>query len=165
MWLCNRRALLALPFALLACGFTPAFGPDGAANALRGAIEVQAPTNRNGFDFVRHIEERLGHAQVARFDLTHSISTQTVQLGVTPDGAITRYNLLGTLDWQLIDRASKTVVARGREQSFTAWSATGVTIAAVNAETDATSRLMRILADQVVARLTASASTLQSAPQ
>jgi LPS-assembly lipoprotein len=165
MWLFNRRALFALPFALAACGFTPAFGPNGAANVLRGAIELQAPTNRNGFDFVRQFEERLGRAQVARFDLTYTLATESVQLGVTPQGAITRYNLLGSVDWQLTDRTSKTVVARGREQNFTAWSATGVTIAAVNAETDASSRLMRILADQVVARLIASASALQSPPE
>jgi LPS-assembly lipoprotein len=165
MWSFNRRALFALPFALAACGFTPAFGPDGAANVLRGAIEVQAPNNRNGFDFVRQFEERLGRAKVARFDLTYAISTNSVSLGVTPQGAITRYNLLGAVDWQLINRANKTVVARGREKNFTAWSATGVTIAAVNAETDASSRLMRILADQVVARLITSASALQSAPE
>jgi len=151
----NRRAVLLVPLALMACGFTPAFGPNGAATALRGTIEVQAPTNRNGFDFVRQIEQRLGRAEVAQYDLTYAISTSSQRLGVTTDGAITRYNLLGTVNWALTERATGTVRANGSEQNFTAWSATGVTIAAVNAETDASSRLMRILADQIVARLIA----------
>jgi LPS-assembly lipoprotein len=40
-------------------------------------------------------------------------------------------------------------------KSFTAYSATGSTVAGLAAEEDAATRLMRILADQIVARLVA----------
>lgn len=162
MWW-SRRFILALPLALAACGFSPAFGPSGNADILRATIEVQAPKNRADFDFVRHFEERLGTASVARYDLRYAISTQTVPLGFAQDGSITRYNLVGAVDWQLIDRATAQERAKGRAQNFTAWSATGVTIAAVNAQTDASARLMRSLADQVVAQLIAQSGLLQSA--
>lgn len=162
MWLPDRRAILALPLVLAACGFTPAFGPNGPATDLRGAVAVADTSTRNGFEFIKRIEERLGRPEVARYDLEYKIATETVSLGITPDGSITRYNLLGSVTWELKDRADVAMRASGVEQNFTAWSATGVTIAAVNAETDANARLMRILADQIVARLIAQSAQLRA---
>ena len=161
-WL-NRRAILALPLALAACGFTPAFGPAGPATALRGTIALADTDSRDGFEFIKRMEDRLGRASAARFDLGFSISTKKASLGFTTDGAITRFNLTGSVSWTLTDRATGEVLASGVEQNFTAWSATGVTIAAVNAESDANVRLIRILADQVIARLIALSPTLMAA--
>jgi LPS-assembly lipoprotein len=155
MWSPNRRMILALPVALAACGFSPAFGPSGPSTGLMGTVALQDTTTRNGFDFIKRIEERLGRANAARYDLVYVIKTEKISLGITPDGAITRYNLLGSIAWTLSARDGGAVLATGVEQNFTAWSATGVTIAAVNAETDAGARLMRMLADQIVARLIA----------
>ena len=53
------------------------------------------------------------------------------------------------------DRTTATRVTGGRVESFTSWSATGSTVAGLTAEEDARLRLMRILADQIVARLLA----------
>jgi LPS-assembly lipoprotein len=158
-WL-NRRAMLALPLALAACGFTPAFGPAGPATALRGTIALADTDSRDGFEFIKRMEDRLGRANAARFDLDYQIETEKASLGFTTDGAITRFNLSGSVTWTLKDRATGDVLAKGVEQNFTAWSATGVTIAAVNAESDAKARLIRILADQVVQRLIALSPTL-----
>lgn len=157
MSLLNPRLLLAFTLALglAACGFTPAFGPAGPASALRGTIALADTNSRDGFEFIKRMEERLGRATAARFDLDYQISSEKSSLGFTPDGAITRFNLAGTVTWTLKDRATAQVVANGVEQNFTAWSATGVTIAAVNAESDAKARLIRILADQVIQRLVA----------
>ena len=162
LWL-NRRALFALPLALAACGFTPAFGPSGPATALRGTIALADTDSRDGFEFIKRMEYRLGRASAPRFDLGYSISTKKASLGFTTDGAITRYNLTGSVTWTLKDRATGDVLASGVEQNFTAWSATGVTIAAVNAESDANARLIRILADQVTQRLIALSPTLTAA--
>lgn len=158
-WL-NRRAMLALPLALAACGFTPAFGPAGPATALRGTIALADTDSRDGFEFIKRMEDRIGRASAPRFDLGYSISTEKASLGFTTDGAITRYNLTGSVSWTLKNRATGDVLASGVEQNFTAWSATGVTIAAVNAESDANARLIRILADQVTQRLIALSPTL-----
>ena len=101
------------------------------------------------------MEERLGRATAPRFGLAYTLGTEKVSLGFTTDGSITRYNLLGSVTWELKDSATGETLFKGVEQNFTAWSATGVTIAAVNAEADANARLMRMLADQVIARLIA----------
>jgi LPS-assembly lipoprotein len=52
-------------------------------------------------------------------------------------------------------------LTEGVAQSFTAWSATGTTVAGLSAEEDAAYRLMRILADQIVTRLVASVGSLR----
>jgi len=154
----DRRAFLLL--ALLAgCGFTPAYGPDGGAQVLQGTIRAADPTDKNGFDLVQRLEERLGRPTGARFDLTYTIATKAIAVGVTPDGAITRFNLTGTVVWVLTDAAGSRV-AGGEVDSFTSWSATGSTVAGLTAEEDAALRLMRLLADQIVARLLAVSASL-----
>jgi LPS-assembly lipoprotein len=157
---CNRRTLLFAPLALAACGFTPAYAPGGAATRLMGTVRAADPSDKNAFDFVERIEERLGRPEAARYDLAYSIVTETVGVGITPDNQITRYNLKGAIDWTLSDTATGARITGGRVQSFTAFAATGSTVAGLAAEEDAAYRLMRLLADQIVTRLVAEAAKL-----
>lgn len=156
--LTTRRFVLALLAAgpLAACGFTPAYGPNGPAKDLQGAIRVGDPADKNGFDLVERLEERLGRPQAARFDLAYDLTTRQVGVGVTPENAITRYNLVGVIKWMLTDRGTGATVTSGRVENFTSWSATGSTVAGLSAQEDAAYRLMRILADQMVNQLVAS---------
>ena len=156
----SRRTLLLAPLALAACGFTPAYGPGGSAGKLTETVWVQDPTDKNAFDLVERLEERLGRPEAIRYDLAYTITTESVGVGITPDNKITRYNLKGVVDYALTDRASGVQVTGGRVQSFTAYSATGSTVAQLAAEEDAGLRLMRILADQIVARLIAASASL-----
>lgn len=151
----SRRALLALGAIapLAACGFTPAYGPGGPAEHLQGAIRVADPKDKNGFDFVERMEERIGRPTNTRYDLDFTITTKRIGAGITVDDTITRYNLVGTIDWRLTDRETRQRVTAGQVENFTSWSATGSTVASLAAEEDANSRLMRILADQIVVQL------------
>jgi LPS-assembly lipoprotein len=154
-----RRTILLAPLALAACGFTPAFAPGGAATGLLGTVWVQDPSDKNGFDLVERLEERLGRPEDIRYDLAYTITTEAVGVGITTDNRITRYNLKGAVDYTLTERATGARVTGGRVQTFTAYSATGSTVAGLAAEEDAATRLMRILADQIVARLIAAAAS------
>ena len=156
----SRRFVLLAPLALAACGFTPALAPEGPASRLLGTVYVQDPTDKAGFDLVERLEERLGRPDSPRYDLAYTITTETVGAGFTTDNQITRYNVKGVIDYTLTDRASGARVTGGRVQSFTAYAATGSTVAGLAAEEDAALRLMRILADQIVARLIAAAASL-----
>ena len=158
--LVTRRSLLIAPLLLAACGFTPAYGPGGGATRLTGAVRVQDPVDKNGFDLVERLEERLGRPEAARYDLAFTITTESVGVGITADNKITRYNLKGVVDYTLTEQATGTRVTGGRVQSFTAYSATGSTVAQLAAEEDAAYRLMRILADQITARLIGAADSL-----
>ena len=156
----NRRFLLGLlALAPAACTFTPAYAPGGPAEGLQNAVRVDNPDSKNSFDLVERLEERLGRPQTPRFALRYTITTKSIGVGITPENATTRYNLNGTVDWVLTDLAG-TTVTQGRAQSFTSWSATGSTVAGLSAEEDAAYRLMRILADQIVTRLVASAGSI-----
>lgn len=150
--------LAALPLA--ACGFTPAYGPDGGATALRGRVAVQAPTTRQDFDFTARLESRLGRAEAAAYDLGYTINATRTSGGITAANETTRYTLRGTADWTLTERSTSTRVAGGTVSAFTSWSATGTTVSGLAAEDDAARRLAVMLADQVMIRLLAAAPTL-----
>jgi LPS-assembly lipoprotein len=157
----NRRFLLLSAFAAVAgCGFTPAFGPGGAANALRGQVRAADPTDTDSFNLVRSIEDRLGLPKVSAYDLSYTIKTEVEGAGITPSNAITRFSLVGSVDWTLAAAGSDAVLATGRAESFTSWSATGNPISSLSAEDDARLRLMRILADQMVNQLIAASARL-----
>lgn len=155
----SRRSLLLMPLALAACGFAPAFGTKGPAEGLLGTVRTADPIDKDSFDFVQRMEERLGRPTNPLYDLTYTITTKPIGVGITPGGAITRYNLTGGLDWTLTRRADKLRITGGHIDSFTSYSATGSTVAGLTADTDASLRLMRLLADEVVMRLVAASPT------
>jgi LPS-assembly lipoprotein len=155
----SRRSLLLAPLALAACGFTPAYAPGGPATALLGTVRAQDPTDKKAFDLVERLEERLGRPENHRYDLAYTITTEAVGVGITTENEITRFNLKGVIDYTLSDKASGARLAGGRVQSFTSYSATGSTVAGLAAEEDAALRLMRLLADQIVARLIAASAS------
>ena len=158
-----RRSVILGALALAGCGFTPAYGPGGGAAALRGRIALAPPGDKAGFDLAARLEDRLGAAEAPRFRLDYGIAVNARGVAITPDGAVTRYNLTGSVAWTLVDLATGTVRLSGNAESFTSYSATGSTVAALAAGEDAVERLMVILADQIVTRLIAAAPDLAPA--
>ena len=69
---------MILPLALAACGFTPANAPGGPVSKLHERIRVDDPSDKNGFDFVERMEERLGRPEAPAFDLAYTITTKAV---------------------------------------------------------------------------------------
>ncbi len=157
MWSSSRRTILHLlaALALSACGFEPAFGPGGAATKLQTSIQVDAPADKNSFDLVERLEQRLGRSRAATYGLGYSIATLVTGVGITPDNAIIRYSVTGSVRFTLTDLATGAQLTSGTVESFTSYSASGTTVSTLAAERDANARLMRLLADQIVARLIA----------
>ena len=149
----SRRALLAAPLILAACGFAPVYAPGGVGPALRDRVTVEAPDTENGFRLRARLEDRLGWAEAPTLRLTVDPAIEEVSAAVTPDGAITRYNLEGRTPWRLMAADSGAVLAQGEATGFTGYSATGTIVATRSAEEDARERLMVLLADDVVMRL------------
>ena len=155
----DRRTLLKLMAALplAACGFTPAFAPGGPAASLLGGLRPDDPTDKNSFDLVAEIEDKLGGADVPRFLLGYKITTRTTGVGITTSNAITRYDLTGSVAYTLRDAATGKVLTQGTADSFTSYSAAGTPVSTLTDEEAANSSLMTILADQLVTQLVASA--------
>jgi LPS-assembly lipoprotein len=145
-----------------ACGFEPAFAPNGPAAALFGDVSLSDPNSQNAYDFVDQMETRLGRSSNGRFVLAYDMSVSEDSLGVTTDQEITRYNVLGTIDYTLTDTTTGLVARTGQVKSFTSYSATSTLLAARTAETDAQRRLMVILADKTVTQLVAHSKAITS---
>lgn len=153
----DRRTLLLSFAALTGCGFTPVYGPEpeGEGNDLRGRIDVAEPRDEEGFALVKRLEDRLGLPQSADFNLHAEIRVTEDAVGFLSDGEISRYNVIGQVDWRLTRGGDGALVAAGRERSFTSYSATSTTVATTFARRDARRRLMVILADRIVTDLIA----------
>jgi len=162
MWLHRRRALIALSALLAgaACGFTPAYGPQGTASVLQGNLRVVAPKRRDGFLISERLEDRFGRNDAGRYVLNVTVRIQRQGLATSVEGTTNRFRLTGFVNYALRDSTTDSVVRRGRVTNFTGYSATGSTVATLAAERDALARLMVILADQVVDRLVLSAEGL-----
>ncbi|MCV2867210.1 LPS assembly lipoprotein LptE [Defluviimonas sp. WL0002] len=156
----DRRQFLCLLAALPlgACGFRPAYAPGGAAAGLLDSVTVEAPLDRNGFDLVERLEERLGRTKTPTYSLGYRIETSETGLGITPDDTTTRYNINGTVTFVLRDKATGGELTAGKVSTFTAFSATGTAVSTESARADAYQRLMRLLADQIVTRLLATSA-------
>lgn len=154
----DRRLFLVSLAALAGCGLRPVYGPGGSAEGLQGEIAIDPPRDAEGFVFVRQLEDRLGMADNPRFRLSARLLISEEELGITPGQEITRYNVLGRVEYTLRDIDTDAVVASGTSTGFNSYSATGTPFATRSAQTDARERLMISLADQMVARLLATSA-------
>lgn len=161
-WCDRRSVILGLgALALLpSCGFTPAYGPEGGAGRLSGAVGLAPPDGRAGYLLNRRLEDRLGRAAPARYMLETEIETGQSDLGTTSTGSTTRYRIVGSVSYRLKEAGGETVLAEDRVESFTGYSATGTSVATLAAERDALERLMTILADRIVDQLIVAAPDL-----
>lgn len=156
----DRRTLLVGLTALAGCGFTPIYGPDGAAEPLNGRIEVVPPIDEEGFALVRRLESRLGRGEAPEYRLGAAIRISEEAVGFLPDGTISRYNVLGQVEWRLVRLSDMTLTLSGREQSFSSYSATSTTVATTVAQRDARRRLMVAIADRITADILARSDLL-----
>ena len=152
-WFNRRFALLGLAALAAGCGFSPVYGPGGSGESLRGSVAVAEPTNRNGFLFVAELEQRLGRNLNAPYRLDYGLTITTEAAGISPTGGTTRYTVLGEASYTLKEAGTDRVVASGTVDGFTGYSATGASTAIREAQEDATERLIVILADKLVTRL------------
>lgn len=162
MSLFNRRKILTafiLPVIVGGCGFTPIYSEGSAASALHGKITITAAgKGREYFEMRERLLERFGFASNPRYTLSFSYVVDSEGLAVSRTAEITRHNLDGISDFKVTDTASGAVVFSGRVKSKTAYSATSETYPTQVAEQDARSRLALALAEQIMTRVSATAS-------
>lgn len=151
----DRRGFLLTGGAvvlLAGCGFAPVHGPQGAGGNLMGTIRADDPVSRNDYQFVAALEERLGRPDAARFALAYAIHIGTLEGGILRGFGASRNQLRGRLDYVLTDAGGEELTA-GRLRASAAYSLTDTQLATLTAREDAELRLMRMLADSLVARL------------
>lgn len=152
--------LIGSAAALGGCGFTPVYGPGGEASRLQNSILVDTPTDRGSYLLTRSLEDRLGRASLPRYGLSTALEISEDPIAISANNVTTRYNLLGEATYALRDLESGAVLTSGKVDNFTAYSASGTTVATQAAARDAHARLMDILAGQITTRLIAVAADL-----
>jgi LPS-assembly lipoprotein len=161
MSLFNRRKVLTalcLTSVLGSCGFSPIYSDGSAASDLQGRIEVTAGKGRESFEMREHMIERFGFAKNAKYNLSYTYFSESEGLAVSTSAEITRYNLDGISSFKVTDTTSGAVVFSGVVKSKTAYSATSETYPTRVAEQDAQSRLALALAEQIITRVSATAT-------
>jgi len=98
-----------------------------------------------------HLETRLGVATGPQFELVTTLSETRDAAAVTSDGDITRFRIVGTSTWVLMQ--GEATLATGAVETFTSYAATGSTVATQAAESDAVARLSVALAELIIADL------------
>ena len=146
----SRRAILSLPLALAACGFSPVNTPG---NTLVGKISVSEPDSRESFLLVQRLEERLGRTRNAQYELAMNLKISETGLAEDATAQLRRFNVLGQADYTLRNVTTGEITASGSVDNFTGYASAGTTIATLAAQRDANERLMTILADDIVKRL------------
>ena len=146
--------------ALAGCGFTPAYGPVGDAEKLRGRIEVAPPVDEEGFALVNRLESRLGQPVDPDYRVVAEIRIEEEGVGFLPDGSISRYNVLGRVNWRMLRMDDNSLALSGSEQNFTSYSATSTTVATTVAQRDARRRLMVGIADTITLDIIARSDVL-----
>jgi LPS-assembly lipoprotein len=161
MWWSDRRglvlALAALPLAA-GCGFRPALGRGGSAAALQGRIRADDPRDRAAFELVARLEERLGPPGPDALRLAYALSLREEVLGRTAGVGDTRGQVSGTLRYELSRPGEAGVLHRGSVAAFAGYSRTATPLANRAAQEDARRRVTRMLADDLVTDLVASAA-------
>ncbi|KNG93511.1 LPS assembly lipoprotein LptE [Pseudaestuariivita atlantica] len=151
-------ALLTATLSLAACGFTPAYAPNGAANSLQNAVLTFEPDTRQEYLLVQRLEERLGRPVSPTYALDVALTIEST--GTAQSGGATRSQITGKATFALKRIGTKVILTEGRVETFTGYSTTGSTVSERAARSAAEERLMVILADQIVDRLILAAPDL-----
>jgi len=149
MWLSKASLALVGFLTLTACGLTPIY--SGGANEQ--VFNIQAPTDRMQFELVKALETQIVHSDTAASRLSYQLSTQNVSTVVSSAQELNRFRVKGRLNYQILN-ADGDVQSKGMVSAFTAYSATGSTLATDRSQRDAQDRLMVILADKLIQTIT-----------
>ncbi|MGB0958843.1 MAG: LPS assembly lipoprotein LptE [Halocynthiibacter sp.] len=138
---------------IAACGFSPVYGPDETAKTFLNKVSIAAPTDKKSYDLVRQLETRLGRTDEAPYVLRYNLTTSEDSLAITSTQDVTRYHVLGTVTFTVVDRETGAVQYSGSVKNFTGYATTGTVVSTRSSQEDAYKRLMVILADQMTTRL------------
>lgn len=157
----NRRFFCFSAVALASgCGFEPVYGPTGSANALRGSVLVDEPSDKNGFDLIASLESKLGAPSNPKYGLSYTIETSVDALAITQAQETTRYNVLGKVTFALRDLNTQEVLTNGTASNFTSFGATSNTVSTRSGLENAYERLMVILSNDITDHLILNAESI-----
>ena len=147
MSLYNRRKFIFLSLATTGCSFSPVYKSDVGPAFLRGKIVLPKPGSRDDYMLYSKLEENFGLLENPAFSLSVSYGVSSKGLGSL--GSITRYNLIGSANFRLVEISTGTLIVSDKLKTFTSHSASSQTHATETASRAASDRLMVSIANEI----------------
>ncbi|MDA9294046.1 hypothetical protein N9Q13_00100 [bacterium] len=147
MSLYNRRKFIFLSLATTGCSFSPVYKSGLGPEFLRGKIVLPKPGNRDDYMLYSKLEENFGQLENPVFSLSVSYGVSSKGLGSL--GNITRYNLIGSANFRLVEISTGTLIVSDKLKTFTSHSASSQTLATETAARAARNRLMVSIANKI----------------
>lgn len=149
--------MILLVLGSASCGFSPVYAPGSKTAAALSDIVVAPPNNnRPNYVFVTELEDRIGRNPNGSKELKHDIWVYEEDPGLVSSTA--RIHLVGKVTYQVVSVKDGRFLFGGTVENFVAFIVDDNLTTAVR--NDATERLMKILADHMVTRLTVQFSRL-----
>jgi LPS-assembly lipoprotein len=157
-------AVILLGLLLSGCGFHPLYAvpdmPSGSMQSTLRSIYVEPVPERLGYQLRNRMIDVLdgqGEAGGARYRLKLTLTTKAEAIGVqsqtTSSGvtqtAITRYNDTLTVNYELADARSGTVMTKGIETGLSAYNVLSSPYATLAVQQDADRRAAEDIADRI----------------
>lgn len=137
---------------VVSCGFTPVYSPNSSFQNLNNHTQIQIPNDKDSFILVEELQTKLGN-QGNKYSLTFDLTTKKNDILTSTIGRALRFNINGTVDFTLTALKNNKTIYQGQVTNFTSYSATGQTAETRFSEQEAHTRLMRILANQILTQL------------
>ena len=145
-----KRFLIALALVLPACGFQPVYAPGGSATFAAGNITVKKIDGRSGYMLRRALQQELA-AGLPNLDapvtLEVSLKDKLTRLQFKPDGAASRSSYSATANYFL---SGEEISLQGSSDADTSFSVPNEPYGDISAQTNASDRVMRVLAGRIV---------------
>lgn len=147
-------ALLLTAPTLAGCGFTPLYATPGVSPGL-SAIETVAPEGRTGFLLGEALDDALARdgSKPATWKLKIDLKETRTPRGRRVDSTASRYELVLTADWKLLDAATGAVALEGETSTEVTYDRADQPYAGIVANQDAQSRAASELARKIQLQL------------
>lgn len=147
-------ALLLITPALSGCGFTPLYAAPGVSPGL-SSIETVAPEGRTGFLLGEALNDALARdaSRPATWRLTMDLKETRTPRGRRVDATASRYELVLTANWKLVNVATSAVAFEGVTSTEATFDRADQPYAGVVANQDAQSRAASELARKIQLQL------------
>jgi len=145
-----KRFLIALALVLPACGFQPVYAPGGSASFASGNIMVKEIPGRSGYMLRRALQQELagGLPNLSSTAILEvNLNDQLTRLQFKPDGAASRSSYIANANYVL---SGENISINGSTDAETSFSVPDQPYGDISAQTNASDRVMRVLAGRIV---------------
>ncbi len=142
------------------CGFTPIYSETGVVQAAAKLREIRVEPIKTliGVIYTNKLSDLLNPTDIdnaPKYSLSVDIATNNIALAIQQDRTITRYKIIVTANYKMIDIATKKIVDRGILKREGGYDKVESDYATYVSKEDTTQRVVRELAEDTRLRLVA----------